>query len=455
MNNLWRLKNKYALSGSSNLKILLAICVLLCPSIFYSFDAEAVPSFARQTSISCGACHAPPPELTAFGRRFMLYGYTLDSYKPNKMPVSFVSYATHTRIAEDVARGSVPGSSKTNSFTELQDLALIMGGKISDGIGGYFGVDYDALEEEFSIGALDTRMVGTTKVMGESVLWGIGLNNSPGRQDPWSSSATRNYPYLASRLEPAPASTPLLDNALDKSTLGISVYSFINDAVYLEAALYDGLSESSKDILGVDKSSYNLTDNAIYLRAAHEVPTFMGSVSYGVTYFSGDVSGPLKTLPSDYKDISVDLMYQTQKAPHDFTFTANLLWEDIDSTQNVIVGEALQNKNNLNRREFYAGYLYKKTYGVGVGVRRLSGSSDRLFFNTPTGNTDTNSVRFDVFWNPISKRPLSFYKLARTRIGVQYVVYSEFDGIDNANNFGLNRDASDNSTLNLYWVVVL
>src|SRR5512140_1963162 len=43
------------------------------PSIF------AVPSYARQTGLSCTACHNAFPELNSFGRTFKLSGYTLTS----------------------------------------------------------------------------------------------------------------------------------------------------------------------------------------------------------------------------------------------------------------------------------------------------------------------------------------------------------------------------------------
>ena len=45
--------------------------------------AEAVPSFARQTGLSCNVCHTNPPELTAFGRDFKLRGYVLSDLKAN------------------------------------------------------------------------------------------------------------------------------------------------------------------------------------------------------------------------------------------------------------------------------------------------------------------------------------------------------------------------------------
>ena len=51
---------------------LLLICVLL------SCNAQAIPSFARQTGMPCSQCHtvAFGPALTEYGREFKLNGYT-------------------------------------------------------------------------------------------------------------------------------------------------------------------------------------------------------------------------------------------------------------------------------------------------------------------------------------------------------------------------------------------
>jgi H+-transporting ATPase len=46
-------------------------------------QAYAVPSFARQTGLSCNVCHSNPPELTAFGRNFKLKGYVLTDMTSN------------------------------------------------------------------------------------------------------------------------------------------------------------------------------------------------------------------------------------------------------------------------------------------------------------------------------------------------------------------------------------
>ena len=48
-----------------------AFVATVCPT------AQAVPSFTRQTGLVCTVCHSNPPELTAFGRKFKLEGYTL------------------------------------------------------------------------------------------------------------------------------------------------------------------------------------------------------------------------------------------------------------------------------------------------------------------------------------------------------------------------------------------
>jgi hypothetical protein len=56
-------------------KALRVISILL--TLFVVAHAHAVPSFARQTGLSCNVCHSNAPELTAFGRNFKLKGYVL------------------------------------------------------------------------------------------------------------------------------------------------------------------------------------------------------------------------------------------------------------------------------------------------------------------------------------------------------------------------------------------
>src|SRR5438445_167137 len=82
---LQRTMESVALRGSvllrwlgRSLGVLIAVAVgtTLAPS-----DGEAVPGFARQTGLSCQACHTIFPELTPFGRQFKLNAYVFTNVK--------------------------------------------------------------------------------------------------------------------------------------------------------------------------------------------------------------------------------------------------------------------------------------------------------------------------------------------------------------------------------------
>jgi hypothetical protein len=49
-------------------------------------NAQAVPSYARQTGMACAACHTTPPELTPFGRDFKINGYVMTGMQQIEAP---------------------------------------------------------------------------------------------------------------------------------------------------------------------------------------------------------------------------------------------------------------------------------------------------------------------------------------------------------------------------------
>ena len=49
-------------------------------------DASALPSFARQTGQTCSTCHTAFPQLTPYGRRFKLGGYTAGGGIDTQLP---------------------------------------------------------------------------------------------------------------------------------------------------------------------------------------------------------------------------------------------------------------------------------------------------------------------------------------------------------------------------------
>ena len=65
--------------------------------------AEALPSYARQTGQPCAACHTAFPELTPFGRRFKIGGYTMGGGEWKGPPIAamYMPTFTHTQSAQD------------------------------------------------------------------------------------------------------------------------------------------------------------------------------------------------------------------------------------------------------------------------------------------------------------------------------------------------------------------
>src|SRR5262249_14145316 len=128
--------------GAAVILIVFVIEMLFPPAAF------AIPSFARQTGLGCGSCHTEVPQLTPFGRRFKILGYTLgysvpedkrvlgntayptkDQRAPDpSFPVSVQTIATftHTGANQNVA-GSAPYL-KGNDNLEFQTASLFYGG---------------------------------------------------------------------------------------------------------------------------------------------------------------------------------------------------------------------------------------------------------------------------------------------------------------------------------------
>ena len=80
----------------------LVLCAGLLSGALVGRDAEAVALYNRQTGQSCAACHTAPPELTPFGRRFMLNGFTMSGGKTG-IPLSGFVEAGYTSTSEAVA----------------------------------------------------------------------------------------------------------------------------------------------------------------------------------------------------------------------------------------------------------------------------------------------------------------------------------------------------------------
>ena len=177
-------------------------------------SAQAVPSFARQTGMACEACHTVFPELTPFGRRFKLNGYTIDNLPQvsgitankdqtlllNQLPpLSFMfqmSYtSTKAAIPDSCAgvpaspdspcSGTVPADALAKNGQVLfpQQASLFYAGRIAPNLGAFVQMTFDGTSDSFGWDNTDIRYASLAS---DKFLWGVSFNNNPTVQDPWT-----------------------------------------------------------------------------------------------------------------------------------------------------------------------------------------------------------------------------------------------------------------------------
>ena len=120
--------------------VLLVFVATVCPK------AQAVPSFTRQTGLVCTVCHSNPPELTAFGRKFKLEGYTLTDKKADTtiddkdLKLSgFFPIGGMLSFGETATNTPEPGAQNWNANANL---TLYLAGEMAPHLGGMIQTTY-------------------------------------------------------------------------------------------------------------------------------------------------------------------------------------------------------------------------------------------------------------------------------------------------------------------------
>ncbi len=83
--------------------------------------AQAVPSYARQTGSECAACHVGGfgPQLTPYGIKFKINGYTDSDGKDGKIPLSAMLVVNATHTDKDA-----PVADKVDHFSRNDNVAM-------------------------------------------------------------------------------------------------------------------------------------------------------------------------------------------------------------------------------------------------------------------------------------------------------------------------------------------
>ena len=311
--------------------------------------AGAIPLYARQTGQPCATCHTAFLELTPFGRRFKLGGYTLDGGDWSGPPFAVMLQApTYTHTEAGQPGGAAPHFGPNNNFA-FQQASLFTGGRFTDNLGAFIQGTYDGVGRNFSWDNTDIRFAQPINVDYHKLLWGVTANNNPTVQDVWNTIPAWSFPYISSALAPTPTAATFIEQVYAQQVAGISGYGFLDDLFYLEFGGYRPLSNNTQKALGISPTGQSpISGVAPYWRLAVE-PNFgdhsweFGTFGLASKVFPTGLSG---AGTDSFTDIGVDSQYQYLGDPH--TVTARVAW--IHENHNTSASQTLGLADNSNNQ---------------------------------------------------------------------------------------------------------
>lgn len=434
--------------------------------------AAAVPSFSRQTGLGCGACHTAFPQLTPFGRRFKLNGYTQMAPDAKPLgspgwvpPVSAMLIFGYTHTATPMNNAGSP--LRPNDNVELQQASVFYAGAITEHIGAFAQATYAGpafgppAPSQFMWDNLDVRYANTTMVGGMPVVYGVSVNNSPTVQDAWNTTPAFGYPFVASNLANTPGAKTLIDNGFAAHVLGATGYVFVNDMLLIEGGGYETLSTNTQNALGIVAANGPATTGAIpYFRVAFEPHWGNHYLEVGAFGLSANVT-PAGAVPgtglNQFRDVGLDSQYQYMGGNYVVTLRATYLHEDQILNASFANGFAANPTNRLDTFRAQAELMLgdgPKIILTG-GYFNTWGSSDTLLYaGNRTFSPNSDGYTAEIAFMPFGKTvpAPAVWPWVNAKIGLQYVWYNKFNGAS-INFDGMGTNANDNNTLYAYaWV---
>ena len=437
-------------------KAAMVLGVLGVTATMFPIDSQAIPIFARQTGQNCVACHAGGqfPELTPYGRKFKLTGYTLGDRVP--VPLAVMGTVSMTRIS---ATDLSAGTSENGGFPHLATASIFAGGKITDNIGLFGQWTYNAYNGAGNTYAghsgsdqFDLRYADRFIDSNRDLIVGASLNNNPGVTDVWNTfngafQSTPSY-VPAQNATSVPAATTPIILGLGPVTAGINAYAYWNDTVYAELGAYQTsngvfsfLSQGINDA-GMGSKLKGRFNPYLRLALNHDWGANSAMVGiYGLNVNQYDNSPDVSGSTSSYHDIGIDGQYQYILDPHMISAQFSYTKENQNYGSDFISNNAPSNPSNtLDYLRLKMTYVFHAKYGGSLGYARSSGSADTaLYAANVVSNTPNTTVWIpEVFYMPIQN----------VRVGVQYYKFTQFDVASSG--YDGQHNASDNNTLFLY-----
>jgi hypothetical protein len=424
-----------------------------------------------------------------------LTGYTLG--QPT-VPIGMMGVVSNTRVA-NTSKSDDPGADfQKDKRTILPTGSLFLAGKITDNIGAFSQITYDAYATQDANGGfhghsnadnIDLRWANRFALGKRDLITGVSINNNPSISDPWNTAAA----WMQYVPVPSPTGSRFIDGAAPYpgfssggNIAGVTAYGLLDESIYVELGGY-GTSKGITSFMsaGLDNASTTkLRGINPYWRLAWTHAWGAHNLMIGTSGMNARIyDNPLDTSdPSTthrYRDRIVDAQYQYQLDQHSVTaqfaagrtnhrypgFLGNQPQTTfVDGAGNPQAPSNLIDTTRVVRAKLT--YVHSARYGASIGLFNLSGStnsalqtsgidpglgivtsdpnlatttaSQRVAGNL-TGNPATRGLTLETFWLPSQ----------HVRVGVQYTAYSLYNGASR-NYDGFGRNARDNNTLFFY-----
>lgn len=446
-----------------------AVSVLLTAALFLTtlpHAAYAVPSYARQTGLTCQACHTVFPELTPFGRRFKLNGYQIDNIQQvqtitlskdyalllNQIPpLSFMLEASHTRTHTPLPDSAVAGAFAQNGQMLFpQQASLFYAGRIAPNLGSFIQMTYDSASGKIH---WDNTEIRYAKQVGGvyGLTYGVTVNNNPTVQDVWNSTPAWQMPFdQRTSAAPVPAAATQIDGVLaGRGVVGLTGYVWFKNALYGEVGVYRSAPQgfNVNGLAGPLDSTAGgtVTGGAPYWRIAVDHDWHKTSLSAGAYGMNTSLSGanePVGSPVNRFRDIAVDGQYQFIGDVHIVSVQTTFIDEHQTLDASFAQGTASNPFDSLKTFRLGASYYFRRTYGGAMGLFSTTGSPDALLYQpAPVFGFAANRPNSSGWLGELTYAPWQNVKLV-----VQYVGYTKFNGAS-ANYDGAGRSAKANNTV--------
>ncbi len=253
--------------------------------------AKAVPSFARQTGLSCATCHTIPPRLNSYGRIFKMRGYTDGKAMGDIVTGEGESILKNSPVTVRIF--SVPYSKQKGADREVlipDEFVVAFAGRVAENVGTFAAF---ASEEGHAFEPEIVRVAFIYEA-GKTVIGLVGGKTSPTGTDPFESFNLYSRITRSKTTVWESVKKNGISDLWDLHNYGASVYAYVENMIYISGGLYTGIVRDEDDIKTKDISD----PFDFYGRVALTPSGLPADINIGAFYYAGkDEANPNLTDP--------------------------------------------------------------------------------------------------------------------------------------------------------------